>query len=265
MFCFDCCTAANGSGNNDPHIGFAELVETFPTDARPPRSASQSPRHWIDDTDPIGGYIHRYRTHMIIDDKHRAYVQVESPRILEERNVEKEVRMVTIHVAKGQIITGLELDSEDSVVQRIRSNSYFAEWNADRHPFDHIGFGDKLMSLNDDDVQTLTPEQVAEVISNVEIERRFLFRRCIEWEIVLRRRQSNARLGLDVSNAGDGIKCRNLKEGVIQDFNIANPLLALLPGDRIRSVNGVTREPNLMLKTFGNIGDLHLICSRNVL
>lgn len=65
-------------------------------------------------------------------------------------------------------------------------------------------------------------------------------------------------LGLDVSRDGDALLVEGIGPGAIQWWNVLHPVEAVMPGDRIVNVNGVTGDAMLLLQACGAAGTLRL-------
>merc|ERR1719199_2055997 len=62
-------------------------------------------------------------------------------------------------------------------------------------------------------------------------------------------RQPNIKLGLRLDGKdGQSLLVEKVNVGLVKAWNDANPSLAIQPGDRIVSVNGVRGEPQLLIE-----------------
>mmetsp|Transcript_164714 Transcript_164714/g.528423 ORF Transcript_164714/g.528423 Transcript_164714/m.528423 type:complete len:171 (-) Transcript_164714:228-740(-) len=72
------------------------------------------------------------------------------------------------------------------------------------------------------------------------------------------------KVGLDVARVGNTLKIKRVCEGVVQDFNIRCPAMAVKAEDVIVGVNGTRGTGDELLSAIGGSEDLTLIISRTV-
>mmetsp|Transcript_58956 Transcript_58956/g.149625 ORF Transcript_58956/g.149625 Transcript_58956/m.149625 type:complete len:167 (-) Transcript_58956:230-730(-) len=71
-----------------------------------------------------------------------------------------------------------------------------------------------------------------------------------------------AKVGLDVARVGNTLKIKRVCEGVVQDFNIRCPAMAVKAEDVIVGVNGTRGSGDELLSAIGGSEELTLIISR---
>merc|ERR1711924_53027 len=89
-------------------------------------------------------------------------------------------------------------------------------------------------------------------------------RRSFQWCCQLTKSSDNARVGLDItSSCNESVMIKDIKEGLVRDWNKVHPNLAIEPGDRIVGCCGVSDDTHKVLATIKQSRVLDLVFSRN--
>lgn len=89
------------------------------------------------------------------------------------------------------------------------------------------------------------------------------FRTPLEWQATLWK-YAGAKIGLEVALSADtSLIIRQVKDGIVQEYNRANPQSPVVVCDRIISVNGIDDDPRKILGALGNSERLDIVFSRS--
>lgn len=156
---------------------------------------------------------------------------------------------------------GIEIESiRDMLCVAKMKRGPVATWNAS-HPSAQVQLGDRIVKVNG--VEAKTPLLVEALQSGKEI--RLVMRPPRQFTVSLVRPATGGEIGMCVIGGSakfDMLKVTALRErGLVDTWNKANPDEAILPGDRVLSVNGVRGEPDKMLQELqhGSIVSMNVI------
>mmetsp|Transcript_146566 Transcript_146566/g.365486 ORF Transcript_146566/g.365486 Transcript_146566/m.365486 type:complete len:180 (-) Transcript_146566:267-806(-) len=69
---------------------------------------------------------------------------------------------------------------------------------------------------------------------------------------------SSGKIGLDVCRTDGVLKIKKVTEGLIMDWNLANPEMAVREGDCVTEVNGSYGNPDMILAVIAKESDLNI-------
>lgn len=109
------------------------------------------------------------------------------------------------------------------------------------------------------DVDILTDLAISRV-ANTQVESQ----RPSTFVVSLHKTEGNARVGLDTvarisPTAGCALRIQNVKQGLISEWNVRNPLLQVREGDHICEVNGENRDTERMYWVIAVSSELRLL------
>jgi len=143
---------------------------------------------------------------------------------------------------------GVELDTQDTM------NAYivglkagpFQEHNLRAPKSDHVKAGQFIVQANDDRSTAASMADIVRNGSRVDM----IIRRPLEMTVAVDKKDKKAPLGIDfpAKITGNNLLIVGLKDGPVNDWNLANPDLEVKLGDRITAVNGQSGKATELCK-----------------
>lgn len=159
---------------------------------------------------------------------------------------------------------GLTLDSagdEGSVlIIELHKGGEALTWNAQNPEEKHIKHGDRMVEVKG----VTTPKGILDTLKGTTRPLEVTIRRPVEFQVTLVKNATTPLIGLGIAPSGSQtLLLKMVKEGMVQEWNKANPSQQIRAGDRIVGLNGMRGDAQKLLEAIQSNSSLAITFLRN--